>query len=40
MFEWMSLNFDAIVDYWEGRIDTIELASFEAASFGMIGAAP
>ena len=25
VFEWVSLNTDAIVDYWDGRIDTIEL---------------
>jgi hypothetical protein len=26
VFEWVSLNAAAIVGYWEGRIDTIELA--------------
>ena len=25
VFEWISLNSAAIVEYWEGRIDTIEL---------------
>jgi hypothetical protein len=25
VFEWVSLNTDAIVEYWDGRIDTIEL---------------
>jgi hypothetical protein len=25
VFEWVSLNAAAIVDYWHGRIDTIEL---------------
>jgi hypothetical protein len=25
VFEWISLNFAAIVEYWDGRIDTIEL---------------
>ena len=25
VFEWVSLNTDAIVDDWDGRIDTIEL---------------
>jgi hypothetical protein len=25
VFEWVSLNTAALVDYWEGRIDTIEL---------------
>jgi hypothetical protein len=25
VFEWMSLNSAVLVDYWEGRIDTIEL---------------
>ena len=25
VFEWVSLNTAAIVDYWDGRIDTIEL---------------
>jgi hypothetical protein len=24
-FEWVSLNADALVEYWEGRIDTIQL---------------
>jgi hypothetical protein len=26
VFEWVSLNTAALVAYWEGRIDTIELA--------------
>jgi len=25
VFEWISLNTAALVDYWDGRIDTIEL---------------
>jgi hypothetical protein len=25
IFQWVSLNTDALVAYWEGRIDTIEL---------------
>ena len=25
VFEWISLNTAAIVEYWDGRIDTIEL---------------
>jgi hypothetical protein len=25
VFEWVSLNADALVEYWEGRIDTIQL---------------
>ena len=25
VFEWASLNADALVDYWEGRIDTVQL---------------
>ena len=25
VFEWVSLNTAALVDYWDGRIDTIEL---------------
>jgi hypothetical protein len=25
VFEWVSLNTKALVAYWEGRIDTIEL---------------
>jgi len=25
VFEWVSLNAAAIVEYWDGRIDTIEL---------------
>jgi hypothetical protein len=25
VFEWVSLNTGALVAYWEGRIDTIEL---------------
>jgi len=25
VFEWVSLNTGAIVEYWDGRIDTIEL---------------
>ena len=25
VFEWVSLNIAAIVEYWDGRIDTIEL---------------
>jgi len=25
VFEWVTLNTAALVDYWEGRIDTIEL---------------
>ena len=25
VFEWVSLNFTALVAYWEGRVDTIEL---------------
>jgi len=25
VFEWISLNAAAIVEYWDGRIDTIEL---------------
>jgi hypothetical protein len=25
VFEWLSLNAAAIVEYWDGRIDTIEL---------------
>jgi hypothetical protein len=25
VFEWVSLNTDAIIEYWDGRIDTIEL---------------
>jgi hypothetical protein len=25
IFEWVALNVDALVAYWEGRIDTIEL---------------
>ena len=24
-FEWVALNADALVDYWEGRIDTVQL---------------
>jgi hypothetical protein len=25
VFEWVALNADALVEYWEGRIDTIQL---------------
>jgi hypothetical protein len=25
VFEWVTLNADALVEYWEGRIDTIQL---------------
>jgi hypothetical protein len=25
VFEWVSLNADALVEYWQGRIDTIQL---------------
>jgi hypothetical protein len=25
VFEWVSLNADALVAYWEGRIDTVQL---------------
>lgn len=25
IFEWLALNADALVEYWEGRIDTIQL---------------
>jgi hypothetical protein len=25
VFEWVSLNTDALVEYWEGRIDTVQL---------------
>jgi hypothetical protein len=25
IFEWVALNADALVEYWEGRIDTIQL---------------
>jgi hypothetical protein len=25
VFGWIALNSDALVEYWEGRIDTIEL---------------
>jgi len=25
VFEWVSLNTDALIEYWEGRIDTIQL---------------
>jgi hypothetical protein len=25
VFEWVALNSDALVEYWEGRIDTIQL---------------
>jgi hypothetical protein len=28
VFEWISLNTAAIVEYWDGRIDTIELSQF------------
>lgn len=27
VFEWVTLNTDALVDYWEGRIGMIELAA-------------
>ncbi len=26
VFEWVSLNADALLAYWEGRIDTVQLA--------------
>jgi hypothetical protein len=25
VFEWVALNADALVEYWEGRIDTVQL---------------
>jgi hypothetical protein len=25
IFEWLALNADALVEYWEGRVDTIQL---------------
>ncbi len=25
VFEWVSLNADALIEYWDGRIDTIQL---------------
>jgi hypothetical protein len=25
VFEWVALNTDALIEYWEGRIDTIQL---------------
>jgi hypothetical protein len=27
VFQWIALNTDALVAYWEGRIGTIELAA-------------
>jgi hypothetical protein len=26
VFAWISLNFDALVEYWDGQIDTVQLA--------------
>jgi hypothetical protein len=28
VFEWVSLNADALVSYWDGQIDTIQLGQF------------